>query len=85
MDDILTIQELGFKHATMGILPEHYPVIGKAILNTLRAGLKKDFTRSAEQAWENTYKMISETMVGDLYTNADIMIDELTDHKIELV
>ena len=38
------LQDLGLSHAKRGILPEHYPVVGKALINTLRAGLKKQFT-----------------------------------------
>ena len=36
------LTELGKKHVPRGILPEHYPVVGQALLDTLEAGLGKD-------------------------------------------
>ena len=38
-----TLFELGMTHAKLGILEEHYFVLGRALINTLKAGLGEDF------------------------------------------
>jgi hemoglobin-like flavoprotein len=45
------LKELGLKHAKMGVMEEHYHVFSRAILNTLKAGLKNDYTPDVQNAW----------------------------------
>lgn len=68
-DYIPVMQELGYKHAKRGILPEHYPIVGKALLNTLKAGIKREFTPGVSRIWEKTYNIVATTMMSDFYTN----------------
>ena len=46
LDDLSKIvpllQRLGVKHVPRGVLPEHYPIVGQALLNTLETGLGKE-------------------------------------------
>lgn len=79
------MQDLGFKHAKRGILPEHYPIVGKALLNTLKAGIKREFTPGVAKIWEKTYNIVAQTMMSDFYTNEDIMSEEFTPHKVTMV
>ena len=39
---------LGEKHVERGILPKHYPVFGKALMITLKAGLQSKFTNNVK-------------------------------------
>ena len=62
------LQNLGKIHVDKGILPEHYPVVGQALLDTLEAGLGKDnFEGETKRSWEIVYGVISDTMIGDNY------------------
>ena len=46
------LQNLGKIHVDKGILPEHYPVVGQALLDTLEAGLgKENFEGETKRSW----------------------------------
>lgn len=61
------LQDLGFRHAKRGVLAEHYPVVGKGLLNTLKAGLKREYTPSIQRSWEIVYNVVQDTMIGEFY------------------
>jgi hemoglobin-like flavoprotein len=77
--------DLGFRHARRGVLAEHYPIVGQSLMNTLKAGLKKQFTPQVKKAWDIVFKIVSDTMMSDFYNNPDQLSDELTDQKIEIL
>ena len=57
------LTKLGKKHVPRGVLPEHFPVVGQAILDTLEAGLGKDkFLGETKKSWEIVYGLIAKTM-----------------------
>lgn len=43
-------------------MPEHYPIIGDALIHTVAAGVGEKFTPAARKAWEATYAIIAEAM-----------------------
>ena len=52
LDEIVpTVQQLGRKHASYGVNDDHYPLVGAALLWTLRQGLGGHFTAEVEDAW----------------------------------
>jgi len=59
---ILTIQNLGIRHASYGVKDEYYETVGEALLWTLEQGLGKDFTPDVKDAWVEAYKLLSDTM-----------------------
>ena len=61
------LQQLGKDHVPRGIQPQHYPVVGQALIDTLAAGLGEAFTPQARKAWQIVYSVIEETMKGDNY------------------
>merc|ERR1712137_692630 len=62
-----TLQTLGRKHVGYGVLPEHYDVVGQALLKTLGLGLGGKFTKDEEAAWTKIWGVIATTMKGDNY------------------
>jgi len=58
--------ELGAKHVSYGVKPEMFPVMGEALLITLREHLKGDMTPDVEEAWKETYQALSQDMVKAL-------------------
>ena len=56
------VQELGRRHVTYGVRPEHYQTVGAALLWTLQAGLGDAFTPDVREAWTSAYLFLSNTM-----------------------
>ena len=72
LDSIVpTLQALGKRHVKRGILPEHYPVVGQALLDTLEAGLGAGYTPEVKAAWVAVYQILADTMMSDYYTNLE--------------
>ena len=42
------LNNLGEKHAERGVLQKHYPVLGKALMITLKVGLKGKFSNNVK-------------------------------------
>ena len=53
---------LAKRHVSYGAKPEHYPVVGGALLWTLEKGLGAEFTPEVKSAWTATYTLIANTM-----------------------
>mmetsp|Transcript_32874 Transcript_32874/g.49604 ORF Transcript_32874/g.49604 Transcript_32874/m.49604 type:complete len:328 (-) Transcript_32874:31-1014(-) len=57
------LKGLGERHTKYGVVKAHYPVVGQALIDTLRKALGEDgFTNEVRKAWEGLYGIISETM-----------------------
>jgi nitric oxide dioxygenase len=59
------VRQLGGRHAfDYGARPEHYPLVGEALLWTLGQGLGPAFTAELEAAWSAAYEMVTQTMLS---------------------
>jgi len=56
------IQDMGKRHVNYGVKDEHYDTVGEALIWTLGAGLKDDFTQDTKAAWIGVYTLVSTTM-----------------------
>lgn len=56
------LRALGQRHTTYGVQDRHYPIVGAALLDTLAAGLKDDFTPEVKEAWAAVYATLAATM-----------------------
>ena len=56
------LKDLGARHRDYGTKPEHYDVVGGALIDTLAAALGDDFTPEAKAAWEKTYGAVASVM-----------------------
>lgn len=56
-------QQLAVRHAAYGVRPEHYSVVGAALLDTLDKGLGDDFTTEVRDAWSSAYGLLSNVMI----------------------
>ncbi|MAY33616.1 MAG: globin domain-containing protein [Rhodovulum sp.] len=64
LDDILpAVQDLGARHVGYDVKPEHYDVVGAALLFTLGKGLGDEFTPELEAAWTETYTTLAGVMI----------------------
>ncbi len=58
-----TLKGLGTRHVKYGVLPEHYPLVGNALLKTFEQYLGGDWTVEVKEAWVAAYELISEVML----------------------
>ena len=56
------LHELGRKHVDFGVKVDHYPLVGSALVWTLKKALGKDFDPEAEAAWIELYTYLSGQM-----------------------
>lgn len=69
MDMILpAIEKLAIKHVSYGVKPEHYTLVGNALLITLHDVLGDDFTPELRSAWIETFRTLATTMKNAAYT-----------------
>jgi nitric oxide dioxygenase len=54
---------LATRHVAYGARPEHYPVVGAALLWTLERGLADGWTPDVADAWRAAYGMLSGFMI----------------------
>jgi hemoglobin-like flavoprotein len=59
--------DLAKRHLAYGVRPEHYAVVGKALLWTLEQGLGDEFTPALRTAWAAAYSTLSEAMIASAY------------------
>src|SRR5213083_2188671 len=56
-------EELGQRHVTYGIRPEHYPLVGAVLLETFADFLGKHWTQAHHDAWVKGYEAVSSLML----------------------
>jgi len=54
---------LATRHVAYGARPEHYPVVGAALLWTLEQGLGTEWNEEVADAWTAAYAMLSDFMI----------------------
>ena len=58
---------LAKRHVAYGAKPEHYPVVGSALLWTLERGLGVAWTKEVADAWTAAYGTLSGYMIEQAY------------------
>ena len=72
------LKSLGAYHHEIGALPEHYPYIGQALIETFAEYLDRDWNLDIERAWTDAYNLISEIMLAGAKNPGDYLEGELT-------
>ena len=57
------LEELGKRHVTYGIRPEHYPLVGAVLLETFADFFGKHWTQAHHDAWIQGYEAVSSLML----------------------
>ena len=58
------LQRLGARHRGYGVELSHYPIVGQALVDTLREELGEGFTEEVEEAWVDAFELISTAMMS---------------------
>jgi len=61
-DLIPTLQSLGGRHKTYGVVPEHYPIVGEILIETFQTTLGPKWTPAYQDAWVQAYTVIAQVM-----------------------
>lgn len=62
------LSDMGKRHAGYGVRPEHFPVVGEALLQTLAQALGDDFTPDIAAAWQTTYDGLRQIVIERSYS-----------------
>ena len=57
------IRAMAKRHVDYGVRPEHYSMVGKALLWTLQKCLAQEWNDEIRSAWVNCYAVLSGTMI----------------------
>lgn len=57
------MSELGKKHIVYGVKPEMFPIMGDALVWTLKEKLGDAFKNEHEESWKETYDALSSDMI----------------------
>lgn len=64
LDSIINdVKRLAKRHDRYGAQPEHYAVVGEALIKTLKMKLDSKWTEEIEQAWIAAYTILSGAMI----------------------
>ena len=71
LDAIVPVaRDLAKRHVAYGVEPEHYALVGSALLWTLEQGLGDEFTPALRAAWGAAYCALSEVMIASALPGA---------------
>lgn len=58
------VKQIGHKHRSLGINPEHYPIVGKHLLLAIEDVLGDAATKEIIDAWAEAYKVIADAFIS---------------------
>ena len=76
------LRNLGAGSIKYAVLPEYYPLLGKALLTTFEQYLRSDWTPQVKQAWVDAYNLISKIMLeGAENSQSEVAIEPAVDRQ----
>ncbi|GLB61237.1 NO-inducible flavohemoprotein [Cytobacillus sp. NCCP-133] len=67
------VTQIAHKHRSLGIKPEHYPIVGEHLILAIKEVLKEAATEEIIEAWTKAYGVIADAFIGlekNLYEEA---------------
>lgn len=58
------VKQIGHKHRSLGIKPEHYPIVGKHLLLAIEDALGDAATKEIIDAWAEAYNVIADAFIS---------------------
>lgn len=71
---IPVVKQIGQKHVSLGIKPEHYPIVGEHLLGAIKEVLGDAATDDIINAWAEAYGVIADAFIGieeEMYVAAE--------------
>jgi hemoglobin-like flavoprotein len=63
------LEDLALRHVAYGVRPQHYPLVGTALIQMLGEVVGDDFTPETQAAWTRAYAGLSELMIKSAYSH----------------
>lgn len=60
----MMIERIANKHASLNVLPKHYPIVGHHLIHTLKELFPTAFTVDYEEAWTAAYQFLASTFIN---------------------
>ena len=57
------LKGLGTRHVNYGVLPQHYPMVGSALLKTFETFLGTGWTSEVQRSWLEAYQAVTQIML----------------------
>ncbi len=88
--EVLTpvISRIVHKHVSLGILPEHYPIVGRHLLGAIKEVLGEAATQPLLDAWAEAYGLLADTLIAyekAIYERSPVAPGYLTKLKVKKV
>lgn len=58
------VERIAVKHCDCGVKAEHYPIVGKHLLNAIKEVLKDGATEEVLDAWAKAYEVIAQVFIN---------------------
>lgn len=58
------VKQIAHKHRSLGVKPEHYPIVGQNLLAAIKDVLGDEATEPLLGAWSDAYQVIAEAFIG---------------------
>ncbi|ANU09921.1 nitric oxide dioxygenase [Planococcus antarcticus DSM 14505] len=75
LEEILpTVVQVAHKHVSVGVLPEHYPIVGEYLLKAMKEVLGDAATDEILEAWAEAYGVIADAFINvekDMYKETE--------------
>ncbi|MGB6408153.1 MAG: NO-inducible flavohemoprotein [Planococcus donghaensis] len=68
------VVQIANKHVSLGVKPEHYPIVGDFLLKAIKEVLGDAATEDIMNAWEEAYGVIADAFIGvekDMYAHME--------------
>ncbi|MEK8129444.1 NO-inducible flavohemoprotein [Paenibacillus filicis] len=68
------VRQIAHKHRSLGVRPEHYPIVGQTLLQAIKEVLGDAATEDILQAWAEAYGVIANVFIGveaEMYQQAE--------------
>ncbi len=78
------VKQIAHKHRSLGIKPEHYPIVGEHLLQAIKAVLQEAATDEILEAWGEAYGVIAKVFIDveeDMYADAEAKDGGFRDFK----
>lgn len=64
LEEILpVVKQIAHKHRSLGVLPEHYPIVGENLLKAIKEVLSEAATEDILNAWADAYQVIADVFI----------------------
>ncbi len=73
---LTAVERIANKHASLNIQPEHYPIVGHHLIETLRELAGEAFTAEVEESWVAAYGVLA-----DIFINKEESIYHANENK----